>query len=187
MELSPGTNEPPAPAPLSGPLKKRSRNGKIARLPYHERTMVNRLLRNNIPYADIADALSYHNISVTERNISNWKTRGGYREWCEEQDRAVESRLRQDNLADHLRNHGASDLSEVGLQHAATLLSHHFMKPEVQQQLAADPLRFARTVSILCRLARQLHTLQRYRDNSAKELGQELNPERIRRKLEAVT
>jgi len=77
-------------------FKPKVRNGKIARLPHIERDMVNRMLRNSIPYDKIREALEEHGIRVTERNISNWKTRGGYKEWCAEQDRAsktVSSRI----------------------------------------------------------------------------------------------
>ena len=74
----------------------RARNGKVARLSYLERDMVNRMLRNNISYANIVDALEEHDIRITERNVSNWKTRGGYKEWCIEQDRALEVRLQQE-------------------------------------------------------------------------------------------
>jgi len=47
-EQTPQSNPPQLqvlPAPKSKP---RARNGKIARLPYPERDMVNRMLRNNI-------------------------------------------------------------------------------------------------------------------------------------------
>ena len=78
--------------------------------------MVNRMLRNNIPHETIRQALEEHEIRVTVRNISNWKTRGGYHDWCREQDRALETRLLQDNLTEHLRKTDASQLPEVGLQ-----------------------------------------------------------------------
>src|SRR5438067_11820917 len=64
----------------------RVRNGKIARLPKLERDLVNRMLYNNIPHRHIVGALDELQIQVTERNISNWKTRGGYKEWCAEQE-----------------------------------------------------------------------------------------------------
>ena len=64
--------------------------------------MVNRMLFNHIPYAAIVAALADLDIIVTERNISNWKTRGGYKEWCDAQDRALEIRLLQDNLTEYL-------------------------------------------------------------------------------------
>src|SRR5438552_1947332 len=51
---------------------KRIRNGKIARLTFIERDMVNRMLRDNIPYEKIVGALDEHGTRVTERNVSNW-------------------------------------------------------------------------------------------------------------------
>src|SRR5438067_172458 len=59
----------------------RTRHGKIARLPHLERDMVNRMLQNNIRFSKIVGALDEHGFRVTERNVSNWKTRGGYKEW----------------------------------------------------------------------------------------------------------
>jgi len=165
-------------------VAKRTRNGKVARLPHLERDMVNRMLRDNIPNAKIRGALEEHGFSVTERNISNWKTRGGYREWCAEQDRALENHLLQDNLLEHLRKHDATGLPEIGLQLAATSLSQFFLKPETRKNLASDPEKFARAISTLCRLSRHIHTLQKYRDDSAKELGLRFHPERLQRDAE---
>src|SRR6266404_3710136 len=178
-EVAPQLAVLPQPEP-----KKRTRNGKIARLPYLRRDMVNRMLRNNVPYHKIRDALEEHSIRVTERNTSNWKTRGGYKEWCLEQDCALETRLLQDNLLEHLRKNGAGQLPEVGLQLAATHLSQFFAKPETQQKLATEPDKVGGAIAILCRLARQLLNLQKYRDDIAKELGSDYNPECIKREEE---
>jgi hypothetical protein len=165
----------------NNPSAARTRNGKIARLPFPARDMVNRMLRNNIPHSQIVEALDELQLKVTERNISNWKTRGGYRDWCIEQDRALETRLLQDNLLAHLRTNDASQLAEIGLQMAATELSQFFLKSETRAQLNTEPEKLARTIGILCRLARQIHVLQKYRDQSAKELGDEHHPERLKR------
>jgi hypothetical protein len=164
--------------------RKVSRNGKIARLPYQIRDMVNRMLRNNIAHSKIVGALDEHGITVTQRNVSNWKTRGGYREWCAQQDLALETHLAQDNLIGHLRTTDATQLSEVGLQLAATQLSQLFLKQGASEQLAADPDKFATAINALCRLNRQLYRLQKYRDDSARELGYKHNPERIKRETE---
>jgi hypothetical protein len=163
---------------------RRTRNGKIARLPHPVRDMVNRMLRNNIPHSKIADALTEHGVTATQRNISNWKTRGGYRDWCAQQDRALETRLLQDNLIEHLRTTDATQLSEVGLQLVATQLSQFFLKQDVREQLTADPEKFSPAINVLCRLTRQLHRLQKYRDDSARELGNKHNPERLKREVE---
>src|SRR5687768_15763662 len=65
------------PALLQRRPGKRTRHGKIARLPKDLREMVNRLLHNNVPYARIVSALANHDVAVTERNVSNWKIYGG--------------------------------------------------------------------------------------------------------------
>jgi hypothetical protein len=162
----------------------KTRNGKIARLPCLVRDMVNRMLRNNIPHPKIVDALDEHGITVTQRNVSNWKTRGGYREWCAQQDQALETHLSQDNLIGHLRTTDATQLSEVGLQLAATQLSQLFLKQDASKQLTADPEKFSTAVNALCRLNRQLYRLQKYRDDSARELGYKHDPERLKREAE---
>ncbi len=148
--------------------------------------MVNRMLRNNLPHSSIVGALDEVGFRVTARNVSNWKTRGGYREWCLQQDNALQVRLFQDNLMDYLRNSDAGKLPEVGLQLASTWVSEFLLKPETRQQLTADPEKFARVISTLCRLSHQLHTFQKYRDDSARELGYKSVPERNRRADEAA-
>jgi hypothetical protein len=179
-----GQNPPSATEQPTRASKPKSRNGKIARLPHPVRDMINRMLRNNIPHSKISDALTEHGVTATPRNISNWKTRGGYREWCDQQDRALETRLLQDNLVEHLRTTDATQLSEVGLQLAATQLSQFFLKSDVREQLTADPEKFSTTINVLCRLTRQLHRLQKYRDDSARELGPKHAPERLKREVE---
>jgi hypothetical protein len=170
--------------PVPSPPRKVSRNGKIARLAKPLRDMVNLMLQNNISHQKIVGALDEHGVRVTARNVSNWKTRGGYEEWRLEHERALEKHLRQDNLLDYLRTTDASQLPEVGLQLAATQLSEFFLKPETEQQLATSPEKFARTISNLCRVTRHLHLLQKYRDDSARGLGSQHNPERIKREVE---
>src|SRR5258706_12671287 len=145
------------------------RNGKIARLPKLERDMVNRMLYNNIPYAKIVGALDEHLIQATQRNISNWKTRGGYKEWCAEQERQLQLSLLQDDLTDYLRKNDAAQLPEVGLQVAATQLSSMLLQPEAAQQLAADPKKYSAVVDMLCRLSSQINALQKDRDQAVKK------------------
>jgi hypothetical protein len=171
----------PSPTRASKP---KVRNGKIARLPFLERDIVNRMLRDHIPYESIVGALDEHGIRVTQRNVSNWKTRGGYKEWAAEQDRALTNRLTQDNILGHLRKTDASQLPEVGLQIAATNLSQFFLKPETQASLATNPNGCHQTITDICRLARHIQALQKYRDETAKELGYKSNPERVRREEE---
>jgi hypothetical protein len=84
-----------------------------------------------------------------------------------------------------MRKDDASQLPEIGLQLAATHLSEFFAKPDTRQQLASCPEKFTKTLGILCRLAGQIQSLQKYRDDSARALGYKHNPERIKRETEA--
>jgi hypothetical protein len=182
LELATTATEVASPQPPQRPPH--SRNGRIARLPSLALEMVNQMLRNNIPYVRIVNALDELDIQVTERNISNWKTRGGHRDWCREQDCANRLRVHQDNILQYLRKHDASQLPEIGLQVAATELSDFLLTPDAAKQLASEPAKFDRHVSVLCRLAAQLHTLQKYRDDSARKTGYLNDPERVRREKE---
>jgi hypothetical protein len=144
----------------------RIRNGKIARLPKLERDLVNRMLFNHLPYAKIVGALDELGINVTERNISNWKTRGGYKEWCTEQEHQLNLSRLQDNLVDYLRKNDAPQLPEVGLQLAATQLSHMLLQPDAVQQLTAHPEKYSKVVDMLCRLSTHIQSLQKDRDRA---------------------
>jgi len=162
------------------------RNGRIARLPKLERDMVNRMLQNGVPYPNIVAALGELGITVTERNISNWKTRGGYREWTFAQECALETRLHQDAIVDLLRHEDASHIPEVGLQLAATYLSQFLLKPESRQELETDPDKLTPVVANLCRLSKEIHKLQKSRDGSAKALDRQNAPERVKRENEEL-
>src|SRR5258705_5207751 len=96
------------------------RNGKIARLPKLERDMVNQLLHNHIPYSKIVWALGERGITVTERNLSNWRTRGGYQEWCAEQENQLRLAHLPDHLTDYLPQHDAHQPPQGGLHVAST-------------------------------------------------------------------
>ncbi|HSU55337.1 MAG TPA: hypothetical protein VLT36_14870 [Candidatus Dormibacteraeota bacterium] len=159
----------PAPALPAPPLPLRAgtnhgRNGKIARLPKLERDMVNKMLFNHRPYSKIVAALEFHDITVTERNVSNWKTRGGYKEWCLEQERQLNLSRIQDNLVDYLRKNDASQLPEVGLQVASTQLSMMLLREDAAKELAASPGNYKEVVNMLCQLSDQIHKLQKDRD-----------------------
>ena len=159
---------------------RKPRNGKIAHLPNLERDMVNRMLANNLPYHKIVMALQDCGCQVTERNISNWKTRGGYKEWRAAQEHALELRTFQDNLTEFLRRHDAAELPEVGLQAAATTLSALLLRPDLMRELISEPEKYSKLIEIQCRLAREIQALQKDRNTAAKPL----NTERLRRENE---
>ena len=170
----------PQPCSLIPQPSKKPRNGKIARLPKPVRDTVNRMLFNHVPQERIVGALEEIGFNVTQRNISNWKTQGGYREWCLAQEYAIQLHNHQDNLLDTIRRHDASELPEIGLQAAATQLSQFFLTPDAAKLLASNPEEYERRVSMLNRVSAQLKGLQKYRDDCARSLGPKHNPARIR-------
>jgi hypothetical protein len=155
------------PAANACPIK-RLRNGKIARLPKLERDLVNKLLHNHVPHSRIVWALSEHGITVTQRNISNWRTRGGYKEWCAEQENQVRLAHLQDHLTDYLRKHDAQQLPEVGLQVASTQLTALLMNPQTAAPLLADPNKYVRVVEALDKCSARLNELQKERYENAR-------------------
>ena len=176
-QTAPASSEPapalailPAPAtatqPPSNPPRRTRRNGLVARLPKPERDMVSRMIYDGVPYLRIVAALEELEIFVTPRNISNWKTGGGYREWRAEQTLALETRLQQDTLLDLLRYDEPTQLAEVGVQALATTLSQWLVQPNSLRQLVQDPAKLRSVSSIICHLNRELRELQKYHDSS---------------------
>ncbi|HSU56770.1 MAG TPA: hypothetical protein VLT36_22115 [Candidatus Dormibacteraeota bacterium] len=149
-----------APPTATAQLGQRMRNGKIARLPKLERDLVNKLIHNHVPYSKIVWALAGRDITVTERNISNWRTRGGYKEWCAEQENQLRFAHIQDHLTDYLRQRDAQELPEVGLQVASTQLTSLLMNPQTAAALLADPNKYARVVDSLDKCSARLKELQ---------------------------
>lgn len=157
------------------------RNGRIASLPKLYRDMVGRMVWNSVPYKNICAALFECGVSVTERNISNWATRGGFLEWRAEQELVLQNRLDQDHLVDHLRRDDASELSEAGLQAAATRISQILVqKTHRAEDIEGNLGRFSQMVDVLCRLNREIGILQKQRDDSRRSLGSAYNPVRIK-------
>ena len=175
---------PPSPLPSTiipaMSAHKARRRGRIARLPQHARDLVNRMLRNGVPYKNIVAALDDLGFTVLERNISYWAT-GGYKDWLLEQDLVLQNRLDQDHLIDHLRRDDAPELPEVGLQAAATRLSQILLqKTATTADIEPNLESYERMVSLLCRLNRELGPLQQQRDNSQRSLGRAHDPVRIK-------
>jgi len=168
------------PLPPTIQRNKARRRGRIACLPKPQRDMVNRMLVNGVPYRNIVAALSDAGFNVTERNVSNWAT-GGHLEWQFEQDLVLQNRLDQDHLVDHLRRDDASELPEVGLQAAATRLSQILLQKTARaDQVEANLGTFSQMVDVLCRLNKEISTLQKQRDESRRSLGRAYDPARIR-------
>lgn len=168
------------------PLAKRKlrRNGRVACLPKHARDMVNRMLWNGIAYKNIVEAVSELGFTLSERNVSNWAT-GGYLEWRLEQEAVLQARIDQDHLVDFLRRDDAPELSEVGLQAAATRLSQVLLQKLAKVEDPETDLKtYSEMVNILCRLNREISTTQKERNDSRRCLGPEYEPARVKEEEE---
>jgi hypothetical protein len=168
------------------PVAKRKlrRNGRVACLPKHARDVVNRMLWNGVAYKNIVGAVSELGYTLTERNISNWAT-GGYLEWRLEQEAVLQARIDQDHLVDFLRRDDAPELSEVGLQAAATRLSQVLLRKLAKvEDPEANLKNYSEMVDILCRLNREISTTQKTRDDSRRSLGPEYEPARVKEEEE---
>ena len=167
LEILPGP-QPPVAAP-SPALRSRNisrRNGRIARLPKNVRDMISHMLADGVPHKRILVALEELEITgISLRNISNWATRGGYQEWVEEQKLALDQRITQEALLDHLNEDEPTRIPEVGIQALATGLSHLLVRTNFIQESQQDPRKLRPVVSMLSQLARDLLRLQNYRDS----------------------
>jgi hypothetical protein len=156
------TVSPPAPPILKG----RPRTGAVASLPKDERDMVCRMISKSVPYKRIAEALAELGFEVTERNISNWVTHGGYAEWCALYNDALQTSLRQDDLLEYHRNENSPDLAEVGLQSVAVRLSELLLRQAASSQdIEANLSKLEPAVQLLCRINKELFNAQKYRDD----------------------
>src|SRR6266850_5579583 len=73
------------------PDDQRHRRGSVARLPKQLRDQINNLLRDGLPYRSILEKLRATCPNplldaVKELHVSRWRSRGGYREWLDQQE-----------------------------------------------------------------------------------------------------
>ena len=128
--------------------------------------MVCRMLTGHIPYKRIVEACDNLGYELTERNVSNWVTHGGYAEWSALYDDALQTTLRQDDLLEHHRDENSADLAEVGLQAAAVRISELLLRQMAScQDVEANFSKLEPVVNLLCRINKELFTLQKYRDD----------------------
>jgi hypothetical protein len=176
-----GTMNPSAPKPAA--LKRwpgawpfsgggRPRNGKIARLPWKIRELLNMRLRQGDSGQDLADWLNseekvrmvlvpeYGGNSITRQNISEWR-KGGYREWLAQQELLSEvgnlTGLAQ-GMAQQLNPRG--DTRATMGDHLATLLETRFMRFIKNWDEVATP-EAERTVRLYHLLIRDIGQLRR--------------------------
>jgi hypothetical protein len=77
-----------------GDHKEHRHTGKVGRLPKEVRDQINQMILDGVTYKKIISQLGPPGVGLTENNISNWKTDGGFDDYLEEQERLYEYRAR---------------------------------------------------------------------------------------------
>jgi hypothetical protein len=98
------------------PTVENRRKGKIARLPHDLRLMVNTMLSDNKPAAEIITELAEQHVEgINEVNIHNWFV-GGYQDWMRDQERISELSARRDaamEMVNALKRDGTMTLADA--------------------------------------------------------------------------
>jgi hypothetical protein len=157
----PETSQPAARAPHS----ERQRRGKVARLPKAVRDILNVMILDGVPYAEILTALGDSAKGVTEHNITSW-VQGGYQDWLIEQQRLAETRVKQEVAMDLACEGGGSRIHEATLQLAATTISEMVRKlncVDFEELLRDDPAQLIPFLNALARISDSELRCERHR------------------------
>jgi len=155
---------PAAPTPEPSTPKTR-RNGKIARLPFKLRELINLMLRDGLPYSAIIQKLAEHGHALNHDNLSRWFA-GGHRDWLQEQAYLDEIRLKLNFASDILRQDNSNVFNEATLRIAVTRMYNLLMDfdPAVlKQSLSTAPGIYARLLNSLTNLTDAALKLERNR------------------------
>src|SRR5512133_483000 len=152
------TTPPPPHSPLCTPhpaFQKR-RTGKIARLPRKLRDLINELLSDGLPYAEIIQRLKESSdpplpYDISEKNLSNWHT-GGFQDWERHQDRMDLMATKFDSAMDLAQTTEPHKLQELSLQLAAVRMCE-FLSDMAIADPQTDPLIYLRLLSALPRIS----------------------------------
>jgi hypothetical protein len=134
----------------------RQRRGKVARLRKVLRDKLNVMLLDGFPYAEILTALGEPAKDVTEQNITNWVTGGGYKAWLAEQRNLEETRVKQEVAMDLACPEGGSRIHQATLQLAATNLSQMVRNldcTDIKELIHEDPKQLTPLLNALARIS----------------------------------
>src|SRR6266581_410046 len=168
----------PDPRPDQKPPGSEHRSrGKIGRLPRKIRDQLNQMIQDGVPYATIKQNLGDHGQQLTVDNLSEWKTHGGYKEWCNEQLWREEIGARIEVFTDLLEDTDPTALSLVGLKISLGQLCEQLRElgpGSRKEQFENDAAHYLRMVNSVARLAKSSLALQSHRDAAAKSQAAEL-------------
>ncbi|HEY5913180.1 MAG TPA: hypothetical protein VJA21_21525 [Verrucomicrobiae bacterium] len=149
----------------SSSARPRRRRGKVARLPDRVRHLVNVMLRDGAPYADIIKELANHGYTLNVDNLSRWHS-GGFQTWLHEEALLDDQHAR---LGFANRVVGAKDsrlIQEASIRIAIlrmyTLLLD-FNPLVLKDRIADNPGAYTRILTALCKLTSGALKLERLR------------------------
>ena len=129
--------------------------GKVSRLPNDVRDQIGQMLLDGVPYKDIRERLGEPGKELTLKNISNWRTRGGFNAWLRDQRRLSDCRSRRELLKNAVSQDPGTDTYQASPKIAVALLSETLLDlgPDVLRKgLADDPRNAFRLLNSLARL-----------------------------------
>jgi hypothetical protein len=150
------------------------RTGKIARLPYEVRTVVNIKLRDGRPYAEIIDYIASegHGKDFNEQNLTNW-SQGGHQDWLKEQARLEEMKAKREFAMEIVKANDGSKLHEANLHLAASQIYDvltDFDPARLKALLDEKPENYAAITNSLAKLSKGAMEVQKYRDANERAL-----------------
>lgn len=149
------------------------RTGKIARLPFETRTMVNEQLRDGLPYAQIIAFLAAKNFpGINEQNLTNWKD-GGHQDWLKEQERLADMASKREFAMQIVKENDGSTVHEASLHLAASQLYDvltDFDPSRLKDLLDEKPENYAAIANALAKLSKGNIEVQKYKDANARAL-----------------
>ena len=150
------------------------RTGKIARLPYEVRTVVNMKLRDGRPYAEIIDYLAAEGQGrdFNDQNLTNW-SQGGHQDWLKEQGRLEEMKAKREFAMEIVKQNDGSKLHEANLHLAASQIYDvltDFDPERLKSLLDEKPENYAIIANSLAKLSKGAIEIQKYKDANERAL-----------------
>ena len=155
-----------------------ARTGKIARLPKTLRDQVNAALRDGATASRVIELLTAAKAGgatngdgseidlPNDQNITNWRE-GGYAEWCKEQERLDDMRIKREFAMDVVKQNEGGKIHEAGLNLAASQIFEvlqDFDIAALKERLAEDPENFIGVVRALSGITKEAREFEKYRE-----------------------
>lgn len=131
-------------------------NGKIARLPEKLRDQLNQSIADGVPHHEILKGLGEHGKGITDRNVSNWKTHGGYERWLEHRDTKAALSITRGEAADLAAEKPAAPLQDASRSLASAQIYEMlrlFDTSNLRSALASKPQLYLHLINSVSRLS----------------------------------